>query len=124
MEGAIKMDAPIDGCMTYDNSYLGLRQDEEIVEMSLVIGNSRLLNFREYVFSVDEEVIYIPGNLLFDGESAEGEVEIVYQEGRDAAGRVIFQKGDADLANALRKGNIHPGVSVPSALIRIEVPKV
>lgn len=125
VDGRIKMEAPLDGYLTYDKNYLGFRQDEEIVEVSLVIGNDGRLNFREYVFPVDEEVILIPGKLFFDGESIEAtEDTIVYQEGRDAAGRVIFQKGAADLANALRKGNLRPGVPMASTLIRIAVPKV
>ena len=108
VDGFMKCDKPLNGYLTYDGHYLGLSLDEKITEMSFVIGNHTTLSWREYVYSVKEELIFIEKERIWGDVEQNTDDYIIYTEGRNAEGEVIYQDGDAALAESLRKGNIRP----------------
>lgn len=108
VDGFFKCDKPLNGYLTYDGHYLGLCLDEKITEMSFVIGNHPTLSWREYVYQVEEELIFIEKEQIWGNTEQNMDEYIIYTEGRNAEGEIIYQEGDAELAESLRKGNIRP----------------
>lgn len=107
---------PLDGYFTYDWNYLGLCQDAHITEISLMIGSRAEKNWREYTFPVQEGIVFIKAEQIFGEEGLDmredgtlfTEDSILYTEGRNAAGEVVYWSGDDAVAEALRKGDRRP----------------
>ncbi len=112
IDGFFECDKPLNGYLTYDGHYLGLCLDEDIEEMSFVLGKHLELNWREYIYPVKNELIFIDTEQIWGNEEWDFEDYIIYTEGRDAEGNVIYQDGNADLAESLRKGNTRPSKPV------------
>ena len=95
IDGFYRCDQPINGYLTYDGNYLGLRRDEEITEISIILGNHTEENWKEYRYPVDEEFIFMEAKQIFQDEAYDLMKDyIVYTEGRNAEGEVIFFYGD------------------------------
>lgn len=107
VDGFLDCGDTLGGYLTYDGNFLGLCQEKEIVEISLIFGNWEKMNWKEYVYPVEGELIFIEGEQIFRDEGVdEMEYDISYIEGRNAEGEVVYRVGDEDLAEALRNGNI------------------
>ena len=99
IDGFLKCDKPLNGYQTYDGNYLGLCLDENITEFSLLVGNNKDRQWEEVVYPVEGELIFVDADLNWDDNY------IVYTEGRDAEGNVIFKDGDETLMEVIRAGN-------------------
>jgi hypothetical protein len=108
VDGFIKCDKPLNGYLTYDGHYLGLSLDEKITEMSFILGNHPDLSWREYVCPVADELVFIEAEQIWGDAEQNTDDYIVYTEGRNVSGEVIYQDGETALAESLRKGNIRP----------------
>lgn len=112
VDGYIECDKLLNGCLTYDGNYLGLCLDENIAEISFVLGNYPDLSWREYVCPVADELIFIEAEQIWSETEQNVDDYIIYTEGRNDKGEVIYQEGNAELAESLRKGNIRPSKPV------------
>lgn len=110
VDGFFRCDKPLDGYLTYEGDYLGLCQDESITEMSLIIGNWQDRNWKEFVYPVEGELVFIEcgKELQAEGYDLVMKDYIIYTEGRTADGEVICWDGEDGLARALRSGNFTP----------------
>ena len=110
VDGYQKMKKPLDGYLTYDGSFLGMCQDESITEMSLIFGNWEDRNWKEFVYPVEEGLIYIEcgKELQEEGFDLVMRDNFAYMEGRTADGEVVCWDGEDGLARALRGGHFTP----------------
>lgn len=98
IDGFFACDKPLNGYQTYDGNYLGFCSDENIMEFSLLVGNYQDRNWEELVYPVEGELIFVQPDLNWDDNY------IVYTEGRDADGNILYKDGEEGLMNAIRKG--------------------
>ena len=98
VDGFFRCDKLLNGYQTYDGHYLGLCLDEKIVEFSLLIGNYQDRQWRELIYPVEGELIFVQADLNWDDNY------IVYTEGRDVEGNVIFKDGEEGLMKSIRAG--------------------
>lgn len=112
VEGFVPYEDGWTGSLTYGGNYLGICQDEDVSEVSFIIGNWPERSWKEYICPVElieGELIFIGKEEIFKGEEYdEMEDQIVYTEGRDADGQVLYWEGDDGLAKSLRSGNFMP----------------
>lgn len=103
IDGFYRCEQPLNGYLTYDGNYLGLRRDERITELSIVLGNHTEENWKEYKYPVEEELIFIEAEQIFQDEGYDLMKDyIVYTEGRNAAGEVLFSYGDIEILRKVR----------------------
>ncbi len=112
VDGFLPCEEPLNGYLTYGGNYLGLCLDKEIEEISFILGNHRDINWRECISSVEEELIFIEADKFAGDIAWDSGDYIAYTEGRNAEGEVIYQKGEANVADTLRKGNFRPSEPV------------
>lgn len=93
----------VDGYLTKDGKVLGLSKKSEITEVSFVVGNGADRNWQEFICTPDENG-FIHCDTEFDG----WEDYVVYWEGRNADGEVVYSDEDDGLVKALRSGNFTP----------------
>ena len=107
VDGYQKMDAPLDGYLTYQGNFLGMCQDESITEMSLIFGNWGDRNWKEFVYPVEEGLIFIEcgKELQKEGFDLVMKDALAYMEGRNAVGEVVCWEGEDGMARALRGGH-------------------
>ena len=98
VEGFFKCDKPLNGYQTYNGNYLGLCQDEEITEFSILVGSYEERQWRELVYPIEGELIFEEAKIDWMNEY------IVYTEGRDAEGNILYKDGEEGLMNAIRNG--------------------
>lgn len=98
VDGFFECDKPLNGYQTYDGHYLGLCLDENITEFSLLVGNYQERQWQELVYPVEGELIFVQPDLNWDDNY------IVYTEGRDAEGNILYKDGEEGLMNAIRNG--------------------
>ena len=110
VDGFFKCDKLLNGYLTYDGNFLGLCLDERIKKMSLIIGNWEERNWKEFVYPVEEELVYIECGKELQEEGFELDTKdyIVYMEGRTATGEVVCWDGEDGLARSLRGGHFTP----------------
>ena len=110
VDGYRKMKEPLDGYLTYGGNFLGLCQDESITEMSLIFGNWNDRNWEEFVYPVEEGLIFIEcgKELQEEGFDLVMRDNFAYIEGRTADGEVVCWDGEDGLARALRGGHFTP----------------
>ena len=99
VDGFFKCDKPLNGYQTYDGNYLGLCLDENITEFSILVGNYADRQWEELIYPIEGELIFEQPNLNWDDRY------IVYTEGRNAAGEVVFKDGEEALMKVIRAGN-------------------
>lgn len=99
VDGFFRCDQPFNGYQTYDGNYLGLCLDKNITEFSLLVGNYQERQWQELVYPVEGELIFVQADLNWDDNY------IVYTEGRNAEGEVIYKDGDEGLMNSIRNGS-------------------
>ena len=99
IDGYESMNEPLNGYLTYDGNYLGLCLDENITEFSLLVGNYQDRQWQELSYPIEGELIFEQPDLNWDDNY------IVYTEGRDAEGNILFQDGDETLMEVIRAGN-------------------
>ena len=109
-DGYQRMKEPLDGYLTYGGNFLGMCQDESITEMSLIFGNWEDRNWKEFVYPVEEGLIYIEcgKELQEEGFDLVMRDNFAYMEGRTADGEVVCWDGEDGLARALRGGHFTP----------------
>lgn len=101
VDGKYACEGDVDGYLNSDGKILGLSKNPDITEVSFIVGNWADLNWQE-VIGVPEK----DGFICLDTEYLGPENHVIYCEGRDANGEVLYFAGDDDLAASLRKGNI------------------
>lgn len=99
VDGFFKCDKPLNSYQTYDGNYLGLCLDENITEFSILVGNYADRQWEELIYPIEGELIFEQPNLNWDDRY------IVYTEGRNAAGEVVFKDGEETLMEVIRAGN-------------------
>ncbi|WP_458407308.1 hypothetical protein [Anaerotignum sp.] len=93
----------VDGYLNHDGKVLGLSRNPEITEVSFIVGNRPDRNWQEFVCIPDEN-----GFIHYDTEFDGWEDYVLYWEGRNAAGEVIYADEDDGLVKSLRSGNFTP----------------
>lgn len=106
IDGFLKCDQPLNGYQTYDGNYLGLCLDDNITEFSILVGNYEDRQWQELIYPVEGELIFEEPNLNWEDRY------IVYTEGRNAAGEVVFKDGEETLMEVIRAGNYTYGKRV------------
>ena len=107
VEGFFKCDKPLNVYLTYGGNLLGMCQDEDITEASVIVGRIEELNWTETTFPVEKGLIYMEESDIFHGVAFDPTRDyVLYAEGRNAAGEVLCWEGDEDVAEYLRTGNI------------------
>ena len=98
VEGFFKCDKPLNGYQTYGGNYLGLCLDENITEFSILVGSHEERQWRELVYPIEGELIFEAAEIDWMNEY------IVYTEGRDTKGNVIYKDGDEGLMRSICNG--------------------
>lgn len=107
IDGFFKCDKPLNVYLTYGGNLLGMCQDENITEASVIVGRIEELNWTETTFPVEEGLIFMEESEIFHGVAFDPTRDyVLYAEGRNAAGEVLCWEGDEDVAEYLRTGNI------------------
>ena len=98
VDGFFKCDKPLNGYQTYGGNYLGLCLDENIMEFSILVGSHEERQWRELIYPIEGELIFEETEIDWMNEY------IVYTEGRDAEGNIVFSDGEEGLMDAIRNG--------------------
>ena len=98
VDGFFKCDKPLNGYQTYGGNYLGLCLDEKITEFSILGGSHEERQWRELVYPIEGELIFEAAEIVWMNEY------IVYTEGRDTKGNVIYKDGDEGLMRSICYG--------------------
>lgn len=120
VDGFLPADKPLSGRITYDGRYLGLCQDKDITEFSILVGSDGGHRWREEIYPVEEELLFFERDIK--GMDKKGGY-IGYTEARNADGEILFQEGDDHLLEAVRSGEakaqglhvMKPFVTAPAA---------
>ena len=107
IDGFLKCDKPLNVYLTYSGNLLGMCQDENIVEASVIVGRIEELNWTETTFPVEKGLIFMEESEIFHGVASDPTRDyVLYAEGKNTAGEVVYREGDEDVAEYVRKGNI------------------
>lgn len=106
IDGEYYCNGDVDGYLTHDGKVLGLNKNPEITEVSFIAGNWQERNWQEYICVPDED-----GFICYETELDGREDYVIYWEGRNAEGEVIYVDGEEGLAKSLRSGNFTPGAT-------------
>lgn len=96
VDGFFACDEPLQGYITYGGYYLGLCTDERITEVSVIAEDLDVKEWQEFTSSVEEGLLFMETNINRERSF------IAYTEGRDAAGDILYQYGDSELAEEMR----------------------
>lgn len=91
IDGFFSSKEPVAGYMTYGGYYLGLCTEENITTVSIIAENTEEKQWREYSGIVED------GIFLIETDIAREKSFVAYIEGRNAAGEILYQYGDADV---------------------------
>lgn len=97
IDGKYLCDGEVDGYLTHDGKVLGLSKNPEITEVSFIAGNGQERNWQEFICIPDAD-----GFICYETELDGWEDYVIYWEGRNADGEVIYANGEDGLAESLR----------------------
>lgn len=97
VDGFFACENPVNGYRTYGDNYLGFCPEEKITEVSILLED-RDGGWREVSGSVTDGLIFL------DAKMENGKDFVVYTEGRNENGEVLYQEGETEKMEAFRRG--------------------
>lgn len=92
VDGFFACEKPVQGYITYGGYYLGLCTDERITEISVIMEDLDVKEWQKFSASVEEGLLFMETDINRERSF------IAYTEGRNAAGEILYQYGDTELA--------------------------
>lgn len=97
IDGEYRCDGDVDGYLSREGKVLGLCRNPEIAKVSFIVGNWGERNWQEFICTPDED-----GFIYYETDFENMDDYVIYWEGRNADGEVIYADGEDGLAESLR----------------------